>query len=110
MKDFLFLIKNFFTHKDRLPPASELPGTMFTPLHFAVSLIIFAMVIVGAIMIYKRQRLIKPVFIALWASVCVLEIIKIVWESTTGNTVHLEVTGILPLYPWVVGEVPHHKE
>ena len=98
MKDFWYLITNFFTHKDKLAPAEQLPGTMFTPLHFIVAAIILAGVIVGAIFASKHEKCIKPLFIILWASVTVLEVIKIVWESTSGNTVRLEVTGILPLY------------
>ena len=99
MKDLAYLLQNFFTHKDKLAPTDELPGTMFTPLHFAVSAIMLAIVILSAILISKRKNIIKPTFITLWATVSVLEIVKIVWESTTGNSVHLEVTGILPLYP-----------
>ena len=99
MKDFGYLIKNFFTHKDFLAPASEMPGTMFTPLHFIFAAIVLAAVIVGAILLAKRKEKIKPVFIALWAAVTVLEVVKIVWESTSGKTVRLEVTGVLPLYP-----------
>ncbi len=99
MKDLKYLIENFFTHKDKLAPASELPGTMFTPLHFTVAAIILAIVIVCAVLIRKKENLIKPVFIILWATVSVLEVVKIVWESTTGNSVGLEITGILPLYP-----------
>ena len=99
MKSFSYLFENFFTHKDKLAPASQLPGTMFTPLHFIVASIILAIVILCAVLIHKKDNLIKPVFIFLWATVSVLEVVKIVWESTTGNTVKLEVTGILPLYP-----------
>lgn len=99
MKDFGYLVKNFFTHKDKLAPSWELPGTMFTPLHFAVAAVILAIVIASALLIGKKKKLIKPIFVALWITVLVLEIVKIVWESTSGNTVGLEVTGILPLYP-----------
>ncbi len=99
MKDFGYLIQNFFTHKDKLAPAEQLPGTMFTPLHFIVAGIILAIVIAGAILVHKKEKLIKPLFIILWATVTVLEVVKITWESTTGNEVRLEVTGILPLYP-----------
>ena len=99
MKNFGYLLENFFTHKDKLAPSWELPGTMFTPLHFAVAAVFLAAVIVSAILIGRRKELVKPVFTALWITVSLLEIIKIVWESTSGNTVRLEVTGILPLYP-----------
>lgn len=98
MKSFGYLIENFFTHKDKLAPAEQLPGTMFTPLHFIVSAILLALVIVCAILI-RKTKYIKPTFIIIWATVSVLEVVKIVWESTTGNVVRLEVGGILPLYP-----------
>ena len=99
MKDLGYLLRNFFTHKDKLAPAEQLPGTMFTPLHFIVAGILLAMVIVGAILVHKKEKMIKPLFIILWATMTVLEVVKITWESTTGNEVRLEVTGILPLYP-----------
>lgn len=100
MKDFWFLIQNFFTHKDFLPPANELPGTMFTPLHFVFSALVLAGVIIGAIFVAKRKETtIKKVFIAVWASMTVLEVVKIVWESVSGATVRFEAGGILPLYP-----------
>ena len=34
---FFDLVKNFFTHKDFLPAANRLPGTLLTPLHFAAT-------------------------------------------------------------------------
>ena len=57
MKDFGYLIENFFTHKDKLAPADELPGTMFTPLHFIVAGIFLAMVILCAVLIHKEKSL-----------------------------------------------------
>lgn len=99
MKGFGYLFENFFTHKDKLAPAWQLPGTMFTPLHFIVAGILLAIVILCAVLIHKKDKLIKPIFIGLWVTVSVLEVVKIVWESTSGNTIGLEISGILPLYP-----------
>lgn len=99
MKDFGYLLENFFTHKDFLAPAHEMPGTMFTPLHFIFAAIVLAVVIVAAIVVGKKKNAIKPVFIAVWATMVVLEITKIVWESVSGKTVGIEWTGVLPLYP-----------
>ena len=99
MKDFGYLLENFFTHKDFLPPADQLPGTMFTPLHFIFAAIVLAVVIVSAIVVGKHKRSIKPVFITVWATMVVLEIAKITWESVTGETIGIEWTGVLPLYP-----------
>ncbi len=98
MKDFGYLIKNFFTHKDFLAPAHELPGTMFTPLHFIFAAIVLSLVIAGAIFVSKKQTLMKPIFIICWAALVVLEITKITWESTTGKEIGIELTGVLPLY------------
>ena len=101
MKDFKFLLQNFFTHKDFLPPANELPGTMFTLLHFIVSAIILAVVIFFAIRIGKgkNEKKIKLLFTILWISMVVLEVVKITWETFSGSQVYFEATGILPLYP-----------
>lgn len=100
MYNFGYLIKNFFTHKDFLPPASELPGTMFTPLHFVFSAIVLAIVIASAVILSrKNEKTIKTVFIVVWAVMTVLEVTKIIWESLSGRNVRFEAGGILPLYP-----------
>lgn len=95
-----YLLKNFFTHKDYLLPADQIWGTMFTPLHFAFSAIVLAAIIWLAIGMRKKPvKRIRRIFAVLWAMVTVLEIVKIVWESTSGKTVGIEWGGILPLYP-----------
>ncbi|MBR2343087.1 MAG: YwaF family protein [Clostridia bacterium] len=94
------LIKNFFTHKDFLPPASEIPGTMFTPLHFIISGIALALVIALGLYFSKRsERAVRITFAVLWASAVVLEIVKISWETLSGRTASFEWGGVLPLYP-----------
>lgn len=98
--DLQYLIKNFFTHKDFLIPADQLMGTLFTPLHFVFSAMLLAVIIVGAVMLSKRgENTIRRVFMILWIAAFILEPVKIVWESVTGNAVRLEVGGVLPLYP-----------
>ena len=97
---FSQLLSYFFTHKDYLPPANELPGTMFTPLHFAFAAVLLAIVIFSAIFVSKRnERTIQTVMCAVWLFVTVGEAIKIVWESTTGEVVALPLGSLLPLYP-----------
>ena len=97
---FLDLLRNFFTHKDFLPPASEIPGTMFTPLHFIWSALLIGLI---AFLVWRLrhwdERRLRPLFTIIWATLVVLEVVKIVWESTTGKTVGIEWGGILPLYP-----------
>ena len=97
MKNFDYLIKNFFTHKAYLAPAHEIPGTMFTPLHFIFSAIVLAIVIVGAILVCKKS-LCKQAFIIVWAFFTVTEVIKIIWETVSGPQISFEITGNLPIY------------
>ena len=100
MWTFSDLIQNFFTHKDFLPGADKIPGTMFTPLHFLFSAICICAVILLCLYIRrKREKTIRRVFAVLWAAMVVLEVVKIVWETVSGATVNFEWTGVLPLYP-----------
>ncbi len=100
MYSFVDLIKNFFTHKDFLPSADKLPGTMFTPLHIVFAIICFAVVIALSLFVSKKsERTIRCIFTVVWAALVVLEVTKIVWESCSGASVHFEAGGVLPLYP-----------
>lgn len=94
------LLKAFFTHKDFLPPASEIAGTMFTPLHIVFAVISLAIVILCGLYVSKKsEKTIRTVFFVLWAMICILEVTKIVWETVSGASINFEVTGVLPLYP-----------
>ena len=74
------LLKNFFTHKDFLPSAEQIPGTMFTPLHFVFSALCIVAVIFGAISLSKKsERAIRMVFAYLWILLVILEVTKITW-------------------------------
>lgn len=100
MWSFEQLLKNFFTHKDFLPGADRIPGTMFTPLHFAFSALCLALVIYGAIRCAKAgEKTVRRVFLILWLLLVVLEPTKIIWESVSGKEIGIELTGVLPLYP-----------
>ncbi len=100
METFVNLIRNFFTHKDFLPPAHALPGTLFSPLHLIFSACLLALVIFLAIKLSKKQdTTIRKVFAVIWILAVVLEITKILWETYTGRSVNVEWGGILPLYP-----------
>ncbi len=97
---FLDLLSNFFTHKDFLPPASEIPGTMFTPLHFGFSAVAITLVILLSLRTAKKsEKTIRTVFAVLWAVMVVWEVVKILWESYTGASIRFESGGVLPLYP-----------
>ena len=94
------LIQNFFTHKDYLPSADSIPGTLFTPLHLVFSLICVALVLCFGMRIGKKgESAFRKVFGILWVLMVTLEITKIIWETVTGKTVNFEWAGVLPLYP-----------
>ncbi len=99
MKNILFLFQNFFTNKDFLPPASQLSGTLFTPLHFLFSGILLTLVILSAVYVARRRHLIKPAFIGIWVFLVVFEIVIVTWESLSGAVVGLDLKTNLPLYP-----------
>jgi hypothetical protein len=101
MQQLIFLLKNFFTHKDFLPPADQLPGTIYTPLHWVVSMLLLAIVIGLAVWLGRRceERTIRRILLIIWIYAIVFEPTKILWETFCGKEVSLEVGGVLPFYP-----------
>ncbi len=99
MKDLSYVIKNFFTHKDYLVPASQIPGTIYTPLQYAFVAVLVVIIIGSAIFVSRRKNLIRPIFLRLWITLVVLEFLIIYWNSVSGKTVGLDLTVDLSLYP-----------
>ena len=100
MWSFTNLIRNFFTHKDFLPAAKLLPGTLFTPLHFVTSACWLGLIVLACLLLRKKEeKTIRKVFTVLWVTVVVMEISKILWETFCGADIHFEIGGVLPLYP-----------
>ena len=90
----------FFTHKDFLPPAHELVGTLFTPLHLIVSAVLAALIVFAAIRLrHMSERNLRICLLVLWVTVTLLEVAKTLWEAHAGATVRFEIWGQLPLYP-----------
>ena len=100
MWTFSDLLQNYFTHKDFLPSADQLPGTLFTPLHFVVAALCVALIAVLCFLCKRTGgKNLKTVYTVLWVVLVVLEVAKITWETLAGKTVSFEWGGILPLYP-----------
>ncbi|MBO7738176.1 MAG: YwaF family protein [Clostridia bacterium] len=100
MDTFKFLLKNFFTHKDFLPSADELAGTLFTPLHLVFSAFCLALAVILSLYFSKKtQKTLKTVYTVIWITTVVLEAAKILWETFCGANVGFEWGGVLPLYP-----------
>ncbi len=100
MRSLELLLRNFFTHKDFLPPPEQWPGTLFTPLQ-----IIFC----GAVAVFvgfsclrcarKSEAYQKKVFFLLWLVMLVTEPIIIYWEATSGAVTAISWTADIPLWP-----------
>ena len=100
MQYLVKLIPNFFTHKDFLPKADKLAGTLFTPLHFAFSAVFLLLVILLALRVsHMKEKSIRICFGVLWVLLILFEAAKIIWETYAGVTVDFEAGGVLPLYP-----------
>ena len=100
MWTFADVVRNFFTHKDFLPPADQVPGTLFTPLHLTVAVLWAILVAAMCCLVRKKEeKTRKRVYAGLWAVAVILEITKITWETFCGETVRFELGGNLPLYP-----------
>ncbi len=95
-----FLLQNFFTHKDFLPPADQLAGTLFTPLHLVFAACALAVTVIAFLKAAKwEEKKLQRVYAVLWLLVVVLEAAKMAWETVSGKTVNFEWGGMLPLYP-----------
>lgn len=99
MKDFQYLIDNFFTHKDFLAPASQIPGTLFTPLHLVFAAIVLTIVIGSAVYVSRRPKLIRPVFTVLLFLLVGLEVIITTWDALSRKDVGFDWQNSLSLYP-----------
>lgn len=99
MKDLQYLIQNFFTHKDYLAPADQIPGTLFTPLHFAFAAVLAVIVAAAVIQVARHPRHIKPTFIGLWIAMAVWEVVIVAWDSMAGIQPGLDLQTNLSLYP-----------
>ena len=96
----LDLFANFFTHKDFLPSSSEIPGTLFTPLHFIFSGICLVGFVLLAFKLSKTdEKRMKIIMTVMWAVIVILEIAKLFWETFGGKSVSFFLQGSLPLYP-----------
>lgn len=99
MKGFGYVIDNFFTHKDYLVPANQIPGTMYTPLQFVFEAVLLAFIITAAIYVAKHKRLIKPVFTGVWITLVILEVLIVTWDTFSGKNKSFDLAVNLSLYP-----------
>lgn len=95
-----FLVKHFFTHKDNLPPKEEIPGTLFTPLHFAFSAAVLTGVLGASFYVIRRKKhRVRPILWGLWKLLLALEVGIVGWESLSGRVKKLDLKTNLSFYP-----------
>ncbi len=99
MKDMRYVLDHFFTHKDFLVPGSQIPGTIFTPLHYAFAAALIAVIVSSAIYVSRRKHLLKPMLASVWAVMVIWEFVIVYWDSVAGKTVGLDLRTNLSLYP-----------
>ncbi len=99
MVRFSYLIRHFFTHKDYLPPASQLPGTLYTPMQIVFAGVVFAIVLTAALYVSKRKHLIRRVFAIVWMFLVAFEVVIVLWDSYAGIHKGIDLQTGLSLYP-----------
>ena len=98
MKDLNYVLRNFFTHKDFLAPADQIPGTMFTPLHFLYIVSLLTLIFSSAIYVSHRKKLIKPCLASVWAVMVIWEFLIIGFDNFAGKAVGFDFKTSLSLY------------
>ena len=99
MNDMKFMLEHFFTHKDFLPDASLIPGTLFTPLQIFFEIIILIFIIAFARYVAKRKELIKPIFKTMFFALVIFEVMIISWDTMASADQTFDFAINLPLYP-----------
>lgn len=99
MKDMQYVLTHFFTHKDFLAAAEEIPGTMGTPLHLMFEAVLLAVIVGGSVHVARHKEKIRPTLGTMWAILVVWEFVIIAWESLSGMRKGIDLAVNLSLYP-----------
>ena len=99
MKDISYVLQNFFTHKDFLVPPEQIPGTLFTPLHFLFEGLLLIFLVGYALWLSRHKEKIPAVLKTIWLSLLCWEFVTIWWDSTQGLHPGLDLREGLSLYP-----------
>lgn len=99
MNSMMFLMSNFFTHKDFLPDATQIPGTLYTPLQMTVEVILLALILGGVVWTVKHQKYMKPILTAILIALLLLEFAIDAWDSLASAQRGFDLSVSLPLYP-----------
>ncbi len=99
MYGFGDLLRNFFTHKDFLPPPEVWPGTLFSPLQIIFCLLTAAGIAFAAVQCSKQSEAYqKRVFLVLWLIMLISEPGIVLWEACAGREFVIEWSSDLSLW------------
>lgn len=94
------VLRNYFTHKDFLPPADQIPGSLFTPLQILSELLWAGLVVILVVIFSKKsEQVIKRYFLFAWLATLILEPIIIWYDTMAGKAPSFDWQGGLSLYP-----------
>ncbi len=94
------LLRNFFTHKDFLPPADQWPGTLFTPMQIFFSGAAAVFIALACIRCARKEAAHrKKVILVLWLIMALTEPGIVLWEAMAGKSFFIDWTSALSLWP-----------
>ncbi len=100
MDRLIDVLRNFFTHKDFLPPPDQWPGTLFSPMQIGFCGAVAVFIIFAAVRCAKKSESHqKKVFFLLWLLIFLSEPLLICYNIFAGKTVYVDWSSILPLWP-----------
>ncbi len=96
----LSLIRNFFTHKDFLPPPEAWPGTLFSPLQIVFCLAVAVFIGWASVRCARKSAAFrKKVYFILWIIMLVSEPVIVLWEACSGRQFWIDWCSALSLWP-----------
>ena len=99
MNQMDYLLSHFFTHKDYLLPPRQIPGTIFTPLHYGFAVLLLGIIFLGGLWVIRHPEKIRPVLMAVWLTMVIWEPIIVLWDSMAGPVKAFDLQTSLSLYP-----------
>ena len=99
MNTIHFMLLHFFTHKDFLPPAALVPGTLFPPFQITAELLFLAVILAGVFWTVQHQQHLKKILTGLLITLLLWEVAIDAWDSLADLQWGFDPAVSLPLYP-----------
>ncbi len=100
METLAELLKNFFTHKDFLPPPEKWYGTLFSPLQILFCAAIATFIAFACFRCaQKSEKTQQKIFFVLWLIMLITEPIIVLYDAFAGKQFFIDRTSALPFWP-----------